>query len=58
MNRILLDTNVVLDARLERDPWVAEARTIWSNHLQYRSYRRSYHGFLFDRYLLCEPPTG
>jgi predicted nucleic acid-binding protein len=36
MNRILLDTNVVLDARLERDPWVAEARTIWSNHLQYR----------------------
>jgi predicted nucleic acid-binding protein len=36
MKRILLDTNVVLDALLERDPWVAEARMIWSHHLQYR----------------------
>jgi predicted nucleic acid-binding protein len=36
MNRILLDTNVVLDALLERDPWVAEARAIWDAHLRYR----------------------
>jgi predicted nucleic acid-binding protein len=36
MKRIMLDTNIVLDALLERDPWVAEARTIWSNHLRSR----------------------
>ena len=35
MNRILLDTNVVFDALLERDPWVAEAKAIWEAHLQY-----------------------
>jgi hypothetical protein len=33
MNRILLDTNVVLDALLERDHLVAEAKAIWEAHL-------------------------
>jgi predicted nucleic acid-binding protein len=28
--RVLLDTNVVLDALLSRDPWVAEAQMIWA----------------------------
>lgn len=37
MNRILLDTNVVLDALLERAPWVADARAIWDAHLRYRA---------------------
>jgi predicted nucleic acid-binding protein len=36
MIRVLLDTNVVLDALLERDPWVQEARAIWQAHLQLR----------------------
>ena len=36
MNRVLLDTNVVLDALLERHPWVVEAKTIWAAHLDYR----------------------
>ena len=36
MMRVLLDTNVVLDALLERAPWVAEARAIWEAHLAYR----------------------
>src|SRR3954452_6869446 len=27
--RVLLDTNVVLDALLQRAPWVAEADAIW-----------------------------
>ena len=29
MMRILLDTNVVLDVLLNREPWVAEASAIW-----------------------------
>ena len=29
MMRILLDTNVVLDVLLNREPWVAEAGAIW-----------------------------
>jgi predicted nucleic acid-binding protein len=36
MTRVLLDTNVVLDALLERDPWVAQAVTIWGAHLDKR----------------------
>jgi len=36
MRRVLLDTNVVLDALLERAPWVAEAKAIWEAHLGYR----------------------
>jgi predicted nucleic acid-binding protein len=36
MSRVLLDTTVVLDALLERAPWVAEARAIWEAHLGYR----------------------
>jgi predicted nucleic acid-binding protein len=30
MMRILLDTNVVLDVLLERQPFVNEARRVWS----------------------------
>ena len=33
MSRVLLDTNVVLDALLERVPWVTEARAIWEAHI-------------------------
>jgi predicted nucleic acid-binding protein len=33
MIRILLDTNVVLDALLDRQPWIADARAIWQAHL-------------------------
>ncbi len=36
MTRVLLDTNVVLDALLNRDPWVAQAKTIWAAHLDNR----------------------
>ena len=36
MTRVLLDTNVVLDALLDREPWVAQAKTIWGAHLDYR----------------------
>ncbi len=32
--RILLDTNVVLDLILERQPFVAEATTLWELHQQ------------------------
>lgn len=28
MTCVLLDTNVVLDALLEREPWVAQAKTL------------------------------
>jgi predicted nucleic acid-binding protein len=31
--RVLVDTNVILDALLERQPWVAEAATIWQANL-------------------------
>ena len=34
MIRILLDTNVILDALLDRQPWAAEAKTIWAAHLE------------------------
>jgi predicted nucleic acid-binding protein len=30
MNRWLLDTNVVLDVLLKRQPWVAEAQALWT----------------------------
>ena len=33
MIRVLLDTNVVLDALLDRQPWNVEARAIWQAHL-------------------------
>jgi predicted nucleic acid-binding protein len=36
MTRVLLDTNVVLDALLDRDPWVVQAKTIWAAHLNNR----------------------
>jgi predicted nucleic acid-binding protein len=36
MMRVLLDTNVVLDALLGRDPWVVQAKTIWAAHLDNR----------------------
>lgn len=32
MIRALLDTNVILDALLDRDPWAAEARAIFEAH--------------------------
>jgi len=33
MIRVLLDTNIVLDALLNRQPWNAQARAIWQAHL-------------------------
>ena len=33
MIRVLLDTNVVLDALLNRQPWNTRARAIWQAHL-------------------------
>jgi predicted nucleic acid-binding protein len=36
MIRVLLDTNVVLDALLDRPPWNANARAIWQAHLNNR----------------------
>jgi len=33
MIRVLLDTNVVLDALLDRKPWSTDARAIWQAHL-------------------------
>jgi len=36
MMRVLPDTNVVLDALLERDPWVMQAKAIWGAHLDDR----------------------
>lgn len=33
MIRVLLDTNVVLDALLDREPWNTDARAIWQAHL-------------------------
>jgi predicted nucleic acid-binding protein len=32
MIRLLLDTNVVLDVLLARDPWFADAQRIWQAH--------------------------
>jgi predicted nucleic acid-binding protein len=36
MTRVLLDTHVVLDALLDREPWVAQAKTIWAAQLNNR----------------------
>lgn len=33
MIRVLLDTNVVLDALFDRQPWSVHARAIWQAHL-------------------------
>ena len=33
MIRVLLDTNIVLDALLDREPWNTAARAIWQAHL-------------------------
>ena len=30
--RIILDTNVILDALLDRDPWANDAKAIWMAH--------------------------
>lgn len=30
--RVLLDTNILLDVLLNREPWVNEARQIWLNN--------------------------
>jgi predicted nucleic acid-binding protein len=30
--RVLLDTNVLLDVLLKRDPWVTEASAVWQAH--------------------------
>lgn len=32
MKRIFLDTNVILDVLLEREPWVNEGKEIWQAH--------------------------
>lgn len=32
--RVLLDTNVVLDVLLDREPWNVQANAIWQAHLQ------------------------
>jgi hypothetical protein len=37
MIRVLLDTNVLLDALLDREPWVAETRSLREAHLRGRS---------------------
>jgi predicted nucleic acid-binding protein len=34
MIRVLLDTNVILDALLDREPWAADAKRIWAAHLE------------------------
>lgn len=34
MMRVLLDTNVVLDVLLDRQPWSVQAKAIWQAHLQ------------------------
>jgi len=39
MIRVLLDTNVVLDALLDRQPWNVQARAIWQAHLDVGSSR-------------------
>lgn len=36
MMRVLLDTNVVLDGLLDRQPWAASAEAIWRAHLDDR----------------------
>ncbi len=36
MIRVLLDTNVGLDALLDRQPWNVQARAIWQAHLDNR----------------------
>ena len=33
MTRVLLDTNIVLDALLDRQPWSAAAMQIWQAHV-------------------------
>ena len=33
MTRALLDTNVILDALLDRQPWSTDARVLWQAHL-------------------------
>jgi len=33
MIRVMLDTNVLLDTLLDRQPWNAQARAIWQAHL-------------------------
>jgi predicted nucleic acid-binding protein len=30
--RVLLDTNVLLDVLLKRDPWVTESSAVWQAH--------------------------
>jgi len=30
--RVLLDTNVLLDVLLKRDPWVAQSSAVWQAH--------------------------
>ncbi len=32
MTRALLDTNVILDALLDRQPWSADAKALWQAH--------------------------
>ena len=34
MMRVLLDTNVVLDVLLDREPWNVQANAIWPAHLR------------------------
>ena len=34
MKRYLLDTNVLLDLLLNRQPWAADAASIWDAHRQ------------------------
>ena len=31
---VLLDTNVILDALLDREPWATDAKKIWAAHLE------------------------
>ena len=33
MIRVLLDTNIVLDVLLDRQPWNSQAKAIWQAHL-------------------------
>ena len=56
MMRILLDTNVVLDVLLNREPWVAEASAIWQANDDGRLDWVPY-GLSIDRHLLRRAPA-
>jgi len=56
--RVLLDTNIVLDVLLKREPWAADARAIWQANDQGRITGHILASVLTDIFYIARKQAG